>query len=93
MKIVINKCYGGFGLSKDAEKEYGDQTGIQLSGMMVWEIKRNDPILVDIVEKMGDTASGSCSKLKVVDIPDDVDWVIDEYDGMEWVAERHRTWS
>jgi hypothetical protein len=28
-----------------------------------------------------------------VDIPDDVNWYIEEYDGNEHVAERHRTWS
>ena len=27
-----------------------------------------------------------------VSIPDDVEWQIEEYDGMEWVAEAHRTW-
>jgi len=31
--------------------------------------------------------------LKIVDIPDGVEWEIEEYDGMEWVAEKHRTWS
>ena len=30
---------------------------------------------------------------KIVEIPADVEWQIQEYDGMEWVAEKHRTWS
>jgi hypothetical protein len=30
--------------------------------------------------------------LKVVEIPDGVKWQIEEYDGSEWVAEKHRTW-
>jgi hypothetical protein len=30
---------------------------------------------------MGDEANGRFSELKVVDIPDDVEWQIDEYDG------------
>ena len=25
-------------------------------------------------------------------IPDDVEWYVEEYDGIEWVAEVHRTW-
>jgi hypothetical protein len=29
----------------------------------------------------------------VVRIPADVDWVLQEYDGLEWIAERHRTWE
>jgi hypothetical protein len=28
----------------------------------------------------------------VVEIPDGVEWEIAEYDGLEWVAEKHRTW-
>ena len=34
-----------------------------------------------------------CSTLKIIEIPDDVDWIIEEYDGNEWVAEKHRTWG
>ena len=36
---------------------------------------------------------GVYSDLKVVEIPDDINWYIEEYDGLEHVAERHRTWS
>ena len=36
---------------------------------------------------------GQFSELKIVEVPDDVNWYIEEYDGMEHVAERHRTWS
>jgi hypothetical protein len=28
----------------------------------------------------------------VVEIPDDVNWQVEEYDGMEHIAEKHRTW-
>ena len=57
------------------------------------EIPRNDPTLVAVVEKLGVKADGFCATLKVVEIPEDVDWDIGEYDGNEWVAEKHRTWS
>lgn len=53
---------------------------------------RNDPELIAVVEEMGADASGQLARLVVIEIPDDVDWTIDEYDGFEWVAERHRTW-
>jgi hypothetical protein len=49
--------------------------------------------LVAVVEKLGEKADGFCATLKVVEIPEDVDWEIGEYDGNEWVAEKHRTWS
>lgn len=62
---------------------------------MYWEndIPRNDPLLVEIVEELGENASGPYASLKVVEIPDDVEWEISEYDGREHIAEKHRTWS
>jgi hypothetical protein len=56
------------------------------------EIPRNDPILVEVVEKLGDAAYGFAANLKTVEIPEDVDWCIEENDGLEWVSEKHRTW-
>ncbi len=54
---------------------------------------RHNPLLVQAVEELGEEANGSCAELKIVDIPDGTDYVISEYDGMEHVAESHRTWS
>ena len=56
-------------------------------------LERDDPVLVDIVREMGATANGDSANLAIVQIPANVDWQIEEYDGREWVAERHRTWS
>ena len=49
------------------------------------EEHRFDPILIEVVEELGDDANGIGSELKVVEIPDDVaeDYVIDNYDGFE----------
>jgi hypothetical protein len=55
-------------------------------------IDRTDPALIAVVEELGYEASGGFADLKVVEIPDDVTWQIEEYDGSEWVAEVHRTW-
>jgi hypothetical protein len=57
------------------------------------DLARDDPDLVAVVEELGNQANGRHAELKVVDIPDDVNWCIEEYDGREWVAERHRTWE
>lgn len=57
------------------------------------DFERDDPILVQVVEELGEAASGRCARLKVVEIPDGIDYEIDEYDGNEHVAEKHRTWS
>ena len=89
MKVVINRCYGGFCLSEKAY-EYLD---IPWDGYGYEYIEdRADLKLVECVEKLGEDADGTFAELKVVNIPDDVEWTIEEYDGMEWVAEKHRTW-
>lgn len=56
------------------------------------EIDRDDPALVQVVEELQEKSEGRYASLKVVEIPDDVDWIIQEHDGREWVAETHRTW-
>ena len=56
------------------------------------EIPRNDPDLVSVVEDLGESAYGFAANLKIVEIPEDVDWYVEENDGREWVAEKHRTW-
>ena len=52
---------------------------------------RNDPDLVAVVESLGAEANGKFASLEVVEIPDGIDWRIEEYDGSESVAEG-RTW-
>jgi hypothetical protein len=92
MKVVINRCYGGFSLSNEALKLYEDLSGKKdVYGL---DIERNDPILIDIIETLGiEKSNGGFAELKIVDIPDGIKYTICEYDGMEWVAEVHRTWK
>jgi len=45
------------------------------------------------VEELGEEANGHAAELKVVAIPDDVQWVISKVDGVEQVSEVHRTWA
>lgn len=135
MKVVINKCYGGFSLSHQGVMEYARLKGIQLyayehdykdgkpkykpyveggkvpmvihyttkpippggtyekgSYFSGYDMERNDPDLVQVVETLGKAANGMCADLAIVEIPDNVDWEIDEYDGSEHIAEKHRTW-
>ena len=91
--IVINTDWGGFGLSDEAEARYKELTGIVDDDFAYYDIERDDPYLVQIVREMGTDANGMYASLKIVEIPGDVDWEIGEYDGREWVAEKHRTWS
>lgn len=132
MKIVINTCHGGFGLSHGAmmryaelsgfklypwidditKQVYGDRATLDRIDELSWchyskhptlhgneyyfsdgQLDRSDPILIEVVEEMGEDSYGNHAKLTIVDIPDDVEWEIEEYDGSEWVAEKHRTWG
>lgn len=56
------------------------------------ECKRDDPILVKVVEELGERASGMSAELEVVEISDDVIWEIADCDGMETIHEVHRSW-
>lgn len=140
-KIVINRCYGGFGLSPLAQKRYLELSGkgcyfykqmkyehlgdedeyVRISikdaesGMFVYtltedlgekitklprddtfwydgNLERTDPILIQVVEELGEEASDKLAELEIVNIPDDIEWQIDEYDGYESVHEKHRSW-
>lgn len=120
MKVVINRCYGGFGLSHKAVLRYAELKGIKVypeenkwGRYTYWttenkvkrennyseysiydrDISRNDPDLVQVVEELRSEASDNLADLRIVEIPDDVEWEIDDYDGMESVEEVHRSWS
>ncbi len=89
MKIVKNSCYGGFSLSEEAYNYFDlpwDGYGYDFNN------HRDNPELVKVVEELGTKASGTCANLVIVEIPDDVEWFIDEYDGWETVREKHKTW-
>jgi len=55
-------------------------------------IERNDEKLVQVVEELGSDANGCCANLEIVEIPDDVEWVISDCDGFETIEEKHRSW-
>ena len=133
MKVILNKCYGGFGISREGYefyckkkgltpnfyiqdvpnhlikkndcdnlsfycflKDYGDRV---LETEVDWKTHldlytsyRDDPILIEVVEELGEKASGRFANLEVVDIPDDMDYVIDDYDGIETLRPNTPTW-
>ena len=156
MKVVINKCYGGFGLSplayqrlcelqnkpcyffkskwansshknepctvEEAGQErilfsvytvpnpdevYSEENFHELSDDEKTKLNelyksisvddfgndRSNPLLVQVVKELGDKANGIYAELKIVNIPKNAKWHISDYDGLEHVAEEHRTWS
>lgn len=132
-KVVYNRCFGGFGLSKEACQRYFDikeqqvwiedvteypsfelftvwlvppnervehTTSKQFSSMSMderseynrkvteqsWcdrDVDRHDPVLVQVVEELGDKANGKYSELAVAKVSGP--YRIDEYDGRETV--------
>ena len=94
MKIVLNQCFGGFGLSKQAVALYKLKTGKELilEDNDTWFIhddpERWDPFLVEVVEELGELSNGEYSNLVVVEIEDGKLFKIDEYEGVEWIVER-----
>lgn len=93
MKVVKNCCYGGFALSKKALNRLTELTGKKIK----WNSYNNDemrtaPELIQVVEELGIEANGVASYLGIVDIPDNIDWYISNYDGIETIEEKHRRW-
>lgn len=88
-KIVVNNCFGGFGLSEEAKKRLDELSGID--GYLIARDNRTDPILIKVVEELGESANGEYAELKIIEIPDDVKWYMTDYDGIETIREG-RSW-
>jgi len=118
MKVVINKCFGGFGLSDEAYQwlidnknwkasEYNkdgnlpDEVKISINkenSLMGkyyrrWYDDRQNQDLIAVVEELGSKANSRFSDLKIVEIPDDIEYEIDDYDGQESIHEKHEVWG
>ena len=90
MKVAINTCYGGFSLSREAYEHIGikwDKSGD------CYEEDRTDPKLIACIEALGRRAWGQLPELKVVEIPDGIEWFISNHAGKEHVAQEHQTWG
>lgn len=80
MKILVNKCYGGYSINETIAEKLGYDSKYD-------EDSRYDETLIHMVEEgLKDEVNGRFAKLKVVEIPDEAtDWEMDEYDGMETI--------
>lgn len=137
-KVILNKCYGGFDVSKEAYELYAKKKGLTLYqyeseyisdkkefvykratkeslfyhyftkdfgdcayisneeyekySLYLRDEHREDPVLIEVVEELGNKANGRFGELRIVEIPDDLDYVIDEYDGIETLHQRVQEW-
>lgn len=136
MKVILNKCFGGFGISPEGYKLYCQKKNIpcyfyrtvylkndhigynkvknpdwadycftedfgdlfegennEFEKMLYLDSEyREDATLIEVVEELGEKANGRFAELVVVDIPDGLNYVIDEYDGIETLHERVKEW-
>jgi len=131
MKIILNKCFGGFDVSPQGYELYAKKKGLELFkykdnldfrnhqyikikdeekelfkhyftkdfgevakisnedyekyNLYLREEYRQDQTLIEVVEELGEKASGRFGNLEVVEIPDNSFYKIDEYDGVETI--------
>lgn len=79
MKIVINKCFGGFSVNDNIVKMLNLESRYDL------EDDRTNAKLIELIEA-GENVNSEYSDLVVVEIPEDAtDYKINEYDGYETV--------
>ena len=70
-----------------------DDDGLNKYYFDISEIDRSDSTLIQVVKELKEEAGGTFAELHTIEIPNDVNWEIEEYDGVEWIAEVHRTWG
>lgn len=61
--------------------------------LYTFDRERDNPLLIRVVEELGEEANSCGSELHIVEIPDGVNWYVHEDDsGYETVHETHRVW-
>ena len=97
MQVVINTSYSNFAISADAisliQKKIKNPKAKSQINAYAFDSDRSNPLLVEAVQKLGAKANGLYTTLKIVEIPDDVEWRVDAVNGKEVVREKHRMWS
>lgn len=78
---------------RDIANETRDYSELNKAYFSEYEIPRTDPALIQVVEELKEKANGHYAELRIIDIPDDVKWEIEEYDGLESVVEVSRRWN
>lgn len=95
-KVVINRCYGGFGISEFAKQEL-EKRQVEINMWTSEREFRENPHLIYLLEEYGaDKISGKYADLKIIEIPDVEDlpeYEIDDYDGMEQILDPKRIWK
>ena len=107
MKVLVNRCFGGFGVSEAVLDKLGvrslraleDELFTKEHPVRTEKLLRTYQPLIEAVEEVGLGkhrlgANGLYADIEIIEIPFDTTngWQIREHDGREWIAEDHRTW-
>lgn len=95
-KPEVNKFFKVFLLDIDQEEvSHEEASKHKFKSLFKDGEERTDLDLISLIEENGsEWASGEDASLKIVEIPDDIEWFIedDDGDGDEWITEVPRTW-
>jgi hypothetical protein len=97
MQVVINtKQFGTFSISKKAieyiQKKIKLKKDKQSISCYAFDCDRSNPLLIEAVKKFKNEANGLYCELKIVEIPDDIEWQVFAVNGVEVIREKHRVW-
>jgi len=93
MKIVLNRDYGGYGLSQAAAdflglepRKFESGWGADKPIYLEFQNDRTNPKLIECIETLGEEANGPFADLNIIEIPDEAtDYKINDYDGWETI--------
>lgn len=88
MKVVVNKCYGGFSLSSEAIEMLKEKTPVNVltsaNIQFYYWSNRHNKHLVSLLEEIGtERVSGQYARLFLEEWPDNIPYKVHEYDGQE----------
>ena len=73
--------------------KYQGETTEKLDCVLDLDAKfREDPVLIEVIEQLGDKANSRMSNFKIVEIPDDLVYTVDNYDGIETLHQKVQEW-
>ena len=85
MKVIANKCFGGFSIN--------DRTSMKLGiGNYDADKLRTNDELIRMIEN-GENVNGLSADLEIIEVPDGVEWEVEDYDGLEHIVEKHRVFG
>lgn len=91
MKVVVNRAFGAFKIPEKLVKPLGWFGEYFKGNSDNIYAERTAPDLIEALEEMVRNGE-KIWPLEIVEIPDGIEWYIEDYDGKETIHEEHRVW-